>query len=60
MRRLTESNIVHEVGNFWVCAEDGAFTVYKIGITHSVADSAYNDLSLAVARANYLNKRYNK
>ena len=60
---MRESDIIHEVGSYWVgrdrrCA---AYVVYKIGPTHSVSDSAYclnpDGLSIAIARANYLAKR---
>jgi hypothetical protein len=53
-----ERDIVHENGIYWVHADkDGSFTVYKVGITHSVSDSTYADKSLAIARADYLAKR---
>ena len=53
-----ERDIVHENGNYWVHADrDGSFTVYAVGITHSVPDSTYDDKSLAVARCDYLAKR---
>jgi|GEM_PF-1453992 len=54
-------NILHEAGNYWISNEGtkkaAAFHVWEIGITHSTCDSAYNDMSLAVARCNYLAER---
>lgn len=29
------TTILYEAGNFWVCAENGGFAVYKNGATHS-------------------------
>ena len=57
---MRESDIMHEVGNYWVARESRAYVVYKIGVTHSTSDSAYartpDGLSIAIARANYLAK----
>lgn len=51
-------NILHEVNGYWVSNEGTKkapnYHVWAIGITHSTCDSAYNDISLAVARCNYL------
>ena len=59
-----ESDILHEAGAYWVCRDRDAYTVYKNGVTHSTADSAYaktaDGLSIAIARANYLAKRANQ
>lgn len=52
-----ENQIKHENGNFWVLEERKTFTVFRNGFTHATSDSAYDDLSLAVARCNYLAKR---
>ncbi len=53
-------NILHEVGNYWVSNEgtkkQPAYHVWQIGITHSTCDSAYTDISLAVARCKYLSQ----
>lgn len=59
---MRESDIVHEAGNYWVCREPRAYTVYCANPLHySVADSSYrkdaDGLSLAIARCNYLAKR---
>ncbi|OCJ65279.1 hypothetical protein A6U96_23365 [Agrobacterium tumefaciens] len=58
---MTEADIMHEAGNYWVGRERDSYTVYKVGATHSVSDSAYaktpNGLSIAIARCNYLAKR---
>jgi len=60
---MKESNIIHENGRFWVCDADGQYTVYRITITHSQADSSYpktdDGKSLAIARCNYLALRHN-
>ncbi len=58
---MTEKDIMHEAGSYWVGRERDSYTVYKIGATHSISDSAYaktpDGLSIAVARCNYLAKR---
>ena len=54
---MKESDILHEAGQYWVARNKaGAYVVYKAGVTHSTADSAYNDRTLAIARCNYLAK----
>lgn len=56
---MTEDDIMHEAGWFWVGSERDRYTVYRAGITHSVSDTSYrknaDGLSLAVARCDYLN-----
>lgn len=60
---MRESDILYEVGAYWVGRNRrcNAVTVFKIGATHSVSDSAYcntdNGLSIAKARCDYLSKR---
>lgn len=60
---MRESDILHEIGKYWVLRDKHqgkvTYTVMKNGITHSesVDDTTYPELSLAIARANYLNKR---
>lgn len=58
---MTEADIMHENGDFWVARTRNAYVVYRNGVTHSVSDSAYNKdadgLAIAVARCNYLAKR---
>ena len=57
---------MHENGSFWVLQDrkNKAYTVYRTGITHSIADSSYkldaDGLSIAKARANYLAKTKGK
>lgn len=55
---MAESGILHSSGKYWVSNEGTSkkpnFHVWENGITHSTCDSAYNDLSLAIARCNYL------
>lgn len=52
--------ILHSVDGYWVSNEgtkkQPSFHVWIPGITHSTCDSAYDDISLAVARCNYLAK----
>lgn len=61
---MTEADIMHEVGTYWVGREKAAYVVYCSGITHSVSDSAYaktpDGLSIAIARCNYLANRKGK
>lgn len=56
----SEKDILHENGDFWVSNEgnkkDPKFHVWVVGPTHSVADSAYADISLAIARCDYMAK----
>ena len=57
-------NIVFELPNFWVLGDKKkkAYHVMKVGISVSESDSSYamNDdgLSIAIARAKYLQKRF--
>jgi hypothetical protein len=59
---MRESDIVHQIGKYWVGRDKShrAYVVYKIGPSYSTSDSAYNlnddGLSIAIARANYLAK----
>lgn len=59
-----ELGILHNINDeYWVrnenegTKENPNFHVWETGSTHSICDSAYDDLSLAVARCNYLAKR---
>jgi len=58
---MTEADIMHENGAYWVGRERDAYTVYATGATHSKVDSAYaktpDGLSIAKARCDYLAKR---
>jgi hypothetical protein len=53
-------NILHSLNGYWVSNEGSKtkpnFHVWATGQTHSVCDSAYSEISLAVARCNYLAK----
>jgi hypothetical protein len=55
---VTEADIMHEAGRFWVGRERRSYVVYATGATHSTSDSAYartdDGLSLAKSRCNYL------
>ena len=59
---MTEEKILHTAGPFWVTNEGTkdkpAYHVWVDGITHSVADSAYSDISLAISRAEYLHRTH--
>ena len=59
---MREEHILHSIGNFWISDEGTkdkpAYHVWVDGITHAVADSAYNDLSLAISRAEYLHRTH--
>ena len=63
---MKESDIMFEVGNYWVGRDrkGSAYIVYRVGITHSVSDSAYHmtpdGLSIAIARATYLHNKESK
>ena len=53
---MHERDIDHENGNYWVARQREAYTVFATGPTHSVSDSSYLDLSVAIARCDYLAK----
>ena len=58
---MRESDILHENGSYWVAREQAAYTVYRVGATHSTSDSSYaktpDGLTIAIARCNYLAQR---
>jgi hypothetical protein len=56
---MRESDIKHENGQYWVGHDrkNAAYVVYKKGLTHSISDSAYRELELAVCRCDYLARR---
>ena len=58
---MREKDIMHECGAYWVCAHRDQYTVYRSGVTHSTADSAYSKdadgISIAIARCEYLATR---
>lgn len=55
---IKENQIKHENGKFWVLeVKKGFYQVMMKGSTCSTCDSAYNDLSLAIYRCDYLAKR---
>lgn len=59
-----EKDIKHEIGNYFVLDTKDSYTVFKIGLTHSVSDSSYHKtadgLSIAIARCKYLAKKDQK
>lgn len=59
---MTEQDILHENGVFWVFRDRDAYVVFRNGSTHATSDSAYekspDGLSIAVARCGYLAKRH--
>ena len=55
---MKERDILYEVDDRWVMYENGLYFVMKSGITHSKSEeTAYKDISLAIARAKYLASR---
>lgn len=58
---MTESQIVHQNGCYWVADADNQYTVYGDRLSASEADSSYertpDGLTLAKARADYLARR---
>ena len=60
---MKESDIVYEIGAFWVAREQasGRYVVFENGLCFATSDSAYplttDGLSIAKARADYLAKR---
>lgn len=54
---IKEKDIMHENGKFWVLRKGGVFYVMVAEVTHSSSDSAYEDLSLAIYRCDYLARR---
>lgn len=58
---MKESDIVYQVGIYWVANERNKYTVYKDGVTCAESDSSYakdeDGLSIAKARAVYLHRR---
>lgn len=54
---LKEKDIVHENGVFWVLKNKEGFHVMRSVGTHSVGDSAYATLDLAIYRCDYLASR---
>ena len=61
-----EIGILHSIGGFYVSNEgtktNPNFHVWMPKTTHAECDSAYNEISLAVARCNYIanSKHYSK
>ena len=53
---MRERDIEYENGNYWVARQREAYTVFVTGPAHSVSDSSYLDLSVAIARCDYLAK----
>lgn len=53
--------ILHEVNGYWVSNEGTKgkpnFHVWVPSVTHSICESAYPDITLAVARCNYLARK---
>lgn len=54
-----EKDIMHENGKFWVLKNKQGFHVMISGVTHSVSESSYERLDLAVTRCDYLANRVN-
>ncbi|WPJ56780.1 hypothetical protein RCIP0108_00068 [Klebsiella phage RCIP0108] len=52
-----EKDIMHENGKFWVLKNKEGFHVMVSGVTHSVSESSYSQLDLAITRCDYLASR---
>ena len=54
------TKVLHEINNYYITNEgtikNPNYHVWVPCITYSKCDSAYNDLSLAISRCNYLAK----
>lgn len=61
---IRESQIIFEEGKIWILDTKDSYSVQISGFTHSTTDSAYHrnsdGLSIAMARAKYLVKRFNE
>ena len=61
---MKEKDIKHENGKYWVGLLDNTYTVFKIGITHSVSVQSFkadsDGLSCAIAYCDFLAKRDSK
>lgn len=59
---MKEKDIKHESGIFWVLDTHNSYAVMRNVGTHSKSDSEYthdaDGLSIAIARCNYLSKRF--
>lgn len=57
---MREKDIIHERAGFYVFKSRDGFTVARPSAsgTHATDDSTYSDLSLAIARCDYLAKRH--
>lgn len=53
-----EKDIKHENGKFFVIKIKNTYQVMVSGITCATCDSAYADLSLAIARCDYMATRF--
>lgn len=57
-----EADIKYEQDNYWILDTGTSYAVMLNGVTHSSSDSEYrrdaDGLSIAIARCNYLAKRF--
>lgn len=57
---MYKSKMLHSVNGYYVTNEgtkdEPNFYVWMLNVTHAISDSAYNEITLAVARCNYLAK----
>lgn len=57
-------NILHSMDGYYVSNEgtnkNPSYHVWEPGTTHATCDSSYDDLSLAVARCNFLHRNKRK
>ena len=59
MNDIMKDKIIHSSGDgFYVSKIKNLYHVWEPSVTHAIADSAYEDLSCAIARCDYLAKNY--
>ena len=55
---MKTKDIIYENGPYWVLKNKSGYHAMVAGITHSVSDSSYDDVSLATARVDYFAKTH--
>lgn len=52
---MRETDILYQIGRYWVRRSASLYLIMIDGMTHATSDPiAYADLSVAIARCNYL------
>lgn len=57
---MKEQDILHQNGDYWIKETRSGYAVFKEGTTHSTSIECYGDLSIAIARCDYLARRNKK